>query len=98
MVRWIAGGGGQNSVTEMVVGMAHRADASNLRAVRSGLGAALRTNCSDVLREPIPEEMAELLRQLDRALESATKSTRRSHAEGQTNRKGPARGFAGSAE
>jgi hypothetical protein len=35
------------------------------RAVRSGIGAALRTLHSDVLREAVPDRIAELLRQLD---------------------------------
>jgi anti-sigma factor NepR-like protein len=37
----------------------------DLRAVRSGTGAALRTLHSDVLREAVPDRIAELLRQLD---------------------------------
>jgi hypothetical protein len=36
-----------------------------LKAVRTGIGTALRTLLSDVLNEPIPDEMAELLKQLD---------------------------------
>ncbi len=44
---------------------AHRSDASaQLKAVRTGVGAALQTDLSDVLREPLPEEMVELLTQL----------------------------------
>ena len=38
---------------------------ADLKAVRTGLGAALRTLHSDVLREEVPERMAELLRQFD---------------------------------
>jgi Anti-sigma factor NepR len=38
---------------------------SDLKAVRAGIGAAIRTIHSDVLREEIPDRMAELLRQLD---------------------------------
>jgi hypothetical protein len=34
-------------------------------AVRTAIGAELRRLFSNALREPIPEEMAELLRQLD---------------------------------
>jgi hypothetical protein len=37
----------------------------DLRAVRRGAGAALRTLYSHVLHEEIPERIAELLRQLD---------------------------------
>jgi hypothetical protein len=39
---------------------------ADLRAVRTGIGAVLRTLYSDVLREEIPHRMAELLLQLDR--------------------------------
>lgn len=43
-----------------------RSDASfDLKAVRTGLGAALRMLHSNVLREEVPDRMAELLRQLD---------------------------------
>jgi hypothetical protein len=38
---------------------------ADLKAVRTGLGAALRTLHSDVLREEVPERMAELLRLFD---------------------------------
>jgi hypothetical protein len=37
----------------------------DLKAVRTGIGAALRTVHSDVLREEVPDGMAELLKQLD---------------------------------
>jgi len=37
----------------------------DLKAVRTGIGAAIRTIHSDVLREEVPERIAELLRQLD---------------------------------
>ena len=37
----------------------------DLKAVRVGIGAAIRTIHSDVLREEIPDRIAELLRQLD---------------------------------
>jgi hypothetical protein len=37
----------------------------DLKAVRTGIGAALRTLHSDVLREEVPDRIAELLRQLD---------------------------------
>jgi hypothetical protein len=35
------------------------------KAVRTGIGAAIRTIHSDVLREEIPDRITELLRQLD---------------------------------
>jgi hypothetical protein len=38
---------------------------ADLRAVRRGIGAALRTLYSDVLREEIPDRIAALLSQLD---------------------------------
>jgi hypothetical protein len=37
----------------------------DLMAVRKGMGGALRTLYSDVLREGIPDRIAELLSQLD---------------------------------
>ena len=37
----------------------------DLKAVRTGIGAAIRTIHSDVLREEVPDRIAELLRQLD---------------------------------
>jgi hypothetical protein len=36
-----------------------------LKAVRTGIGAALRTLHSEVLHEEVPDRIAELLRQLD---------------------------------
>jgi hypothetical protein len=38
--------------------------------VRTGIGAAIRTIHSDVLREEVPDRIAELLRQLDRQSDS----------------------------
>jgi hypothetical protein len=38
---------------------------ADLKAVRTGIGAALRTLHSDVLREEAPDRIAVLLRQLD---------------------------------
>jgi hypothetical protein len=44
-----------------------RPDASlDLGAVRAGIGRALRMVHSDVLREEVPDRIAELLKQLDR--------------------------------
>jgi hypothetical protein len=37
----------------------------DLKSLRTGIGAAIRTIHADVLREDVPEKMAELLRQLD---------------------------------
>jgi hypothetical protein len=42
-----------------------QADLSAVRGVSGGTGAALRTLYSDVLREEIPDRIAELLSQLD---------------------------------
>jgi hypothetical protein len=38
---------------------------ADLKAARTGIGAALRTLHSDVLREEVPDRIAELVRQLD---------------------------------
>jgi hypothetical protein len=43
---------------------------ADLKAVRIGIGAALRTLHSDVLREEVPDRIAELMRQLDQPTES----------------------------
>ena len=40
----------------------------DLKAVRTGIGAALRDLYSGVLREEMPRRMVELLRQLDQQL------------------------------
>jgi hypothetical protein len=40
-------------------------DGFDLKAVRTGIGAALRTLHSDVLRDEVPDRVAESLRQLD---------------------------------
>jgi Anti-sigma factor NepR len=37
----------------------------DLQAVRTGIGAAIRTIHADVLQEDVPKRIAELLRQLD---------------------------------
>ena len=41
---------------------------SDFDAVRTALGTALRSLHSNVLLEPLPDRMAELLRQLDQQL------------------------------
>jgi hypothetical protein len=43
----------------------------DLKAVRTGIGAAIRTIHSDVLREEVPDKIAELLRQLDQDADNA---------------------------
>jgi hypothetical protein len=51
-----------------VFGMKRGLSQADLSAVRRGIGAALRTLYSDVLREEIPDRIAELLSQLDQQL------------------------------
>jgi hypothetical protein len=53
-----------------LVGM-ERPAGFDLKAVLTAIGAELRRLHSDVLREPIPDRMAELLRQLDQPTESS---------------------------
>jgi hypothetical protein len=43
---------------------------ADLKTVRTGIGAELRTLHSDVLHEEVPDRMAELLKQLDQPTES----------------------------
>ncbi len=40
----------------------------DLKAVRTAIGTALRSLHSDVLHEPLPDKIAELLKQLDQQL------------------------------
>ncbi len=50
-----------------LVSMARRPDSSaDLKAILTGIGTALRTHLSEVLREPIPDRMTELLNELDK--------------------------------
>ena len=52
-----------------LVGMGRRPRADlDFEAVRTAIGTALRSLHSDVLHEPIPDKIAELLRQLDQQL------------------------------
>jgi hypothetical protein len=52
-----------------LVGMGRQPRArSHFDSVRAGIGSALQSLHSDVLREPLPERIAELLRQLDTQL------------------------------
>lgn len=48
-----------------LVGMARDLAPADLKAVRTGIGAELRTLHFGVLRKEIPDKIAELLRQLD---------------------------------
>jgi len=48
-----------------LVGMARDLAPADLNAVRTGIGAELRRLHSDVLREEIPDRMAELIKQLE---------------------------------
>jgi hypothetical protein len=54
---------------------------SLFEAVRAAIGAELKKLSADVLYEPIPDRMAELLKQLDHALGSAqnTEDTQSPH-------------------
>ncbi len=52
-----------------LVGMGRRPRAGfDFEAVRTAIGTALRSLHSDVLHEPLPDRIAELLRQLDQQL------------------------------
>jgi hypothetical protein len=58
-----------NPANEMaLVGMERDLAPADLKAARTGIGAALRTLHSDVLREEVPDSIAELVRQLDQQL------------------------------
>ena len=49
--------------------MTHRPSAhANFDSMRAGIGSALRSLHFDLLREPLPDRMAQLLRQLDEQL------------------------------
>jgi hypothetical protein len=59
-----------------LVGMGRRPRAgSQFDSVRAGIGSALRLLHSDVLREPLPDRIAELLRQLDEQLRQLDQDT-----------------------
>jgi hypothetical protein len=51
---------------DMTLGMAAPAD---LKAVRTGIGAALRALYSDILREELADRIAQLAQHLDQRLE-----------------------------
>jgi hypothetical protein len=51
--------------------MARDLASADLKAVRTAISAELRKLYSDVLREEIPEKMAELLKQLDQRMEAS---------------------------
>jgi hypothetical protein len=59
-----------------LVGMERDLSRADLIAVRRGIGAALRTLYSDVLREEIPDRIAELLSQLDQQLRQLDRKDR----------------------
>jgi Anti-sigma factor NepR len=54
-----------------LVGIEHDLTAANLKAVRTGIGLALRTLHSEVLHDKLPDRMAEMIRQLDRQTEES---------------------------
>jgi Anti-sigma factor NepR len=57
----------------MLVGMGRRPRArSHFDSVRAGIGSALRSFYSNVLHEPLPGKIAELVRQLDQQLSQLT--------------------------
>jgi hypothetical protein len=67
----------RNPANEMaLVGMERDLSAADLMAVRRGIGAALRTLYSGVLREEIPAPIGELLSQLDQPLRQLDKKGR----------------------
>ena len=59
-----------------LVGMERDLSPADLRAMRRGIGAELRTLYSDVLREKIPDRIAELLWQLDQQLKQLDQKDR----------------------
>jgi hypothetical protein len=59
----------RNPANEMaLVSMERDLSPADLMAVRRGIGAALRTLYSDILREEIPDRVAELVLQIDQQL------------------------------
>src|SRR5215470_18685148 len=59
----------RNEASEMaLVGIDRDPGPTDLKAVRTGIGQALRTHYSDVLREEVPDRIADLLMQLDQHL------------------------------
>jgi hypothetical protein len=60
---------GRNAARETaLVSMARDLAPADMKAVLTGIGGALRTHYSDVLRQEIPDRIAELLKQLDQQL------------------------------
>jgi hypothetical protein len=53
-----------------LVGMARDLAQADLNAIRTVIGMELRKLYSDVLREEIPDRMAELIKQLDQLMEA----------------------------
>jgi hypothetical protein len=59
-----------------LVGMGRRPKTGrDFEAVRTAVGTALRSLHSNVLREPLPDRIAELLRQLDQQLRQLDRDT-----------------------
>ena len=59
----------RNEASEMaLVGIDRDPGPTDLKAARRGIGQALRTHYSDVLREEVPDRIADLLMQLDQHL------------------------------
>jgi hypothetical protein len=50
--------------------MARNLVLADLNAVRTAIGTELRSLCSDVLHEKIPDGMAKLIKQLDQPMET----------------------------
>jgi hypothetical protein len=74
---WIDSKRVRNPANEMaLVGMKRALSQADLSAVRKGTGAALRTLFSGVLREEIPDQIAELLSQLDQQLSQLDQKNR----------------------
>src|SRR5262249_48885887 len=69
----------RNAANEMaLVSMARDLAPADLKAVRTGIGTGLRTLHSGVLREEVPDRIAELLRQLDSKQARTAKGRRQS--------------------
>jgi hypothetical protein len=54
-----------------LVGMARNLAQADRNTVRTGIGAELRGLHSELLREEIPDRMAELIEQLDKPMEAS---------------------------
>jgi hypothetical protein len=63
-------GGGNSAHRLASVGIARDLAPADLNAVRTGIGGELRKLYSDVLREEIPDRIAELIERLDQLMEA----------------------------